>query len=479
MSFGHQPPPPKTTGTGTIIGILALIFVGLPSLLCLIGGVALWGVAGFPGIGASKNEFPDVAGSNEGISEGFANKEEAARAAWQRVIEKKRSVEVEFGKSYREYRLGLASGNRDSDKHKQAYENWSQGYEQVKKMVLQTEQAHGPIPPDLVYHFKLTERDMLRELIPVGMPLALIEAPRPHSQDNDSAVVDQRIAKRKADSEQQLASMRAELAQRNAQGLAESQRLQQLAAQRLAEQQAAAREQQAREQRQREFANIVPQPQPQPQPFVPPPVFNNPPPVVNNPPPAVPQPQANEPPGYPAPDIAQLKLKDLVFVQVADKWHPAFVQQKRGVLITVRSTETGAVQQVTIERIRMQNEPATQPSSNVPPALRAVTAPKKTGGNNEEEDDALFTAKPGDETARATTPATPSPGGPAAPAKAAAPVAEFRTWTDDTGKFKIEAELVNFEFDLVTLRRRDGKVISMRMDKLSTDDQAIIRQKFQ
>lgn len=443
MSFGHQPPPPKTTGAGTIVGVLALVFIGIPALLCLVGGIAFWGMRGFPG-------------AKFGVGK---------EAAWQKVVEEKQRLEREFIAEMKV--VSDANNHRVPEADFQRFSKRGLDIDkQINDLANRTLRSWGEPSQAVTDELKstaelqryLADLQSARSNQPPGFPSSF---PPPGQnmpgQSPPGQSLSERLAQQRAESEQRLATMRAEQAQRDAQRLAEAQARDQ---QRLADQQ-------AREQRLREFANNVPAPQPfNPQPG-------------NNPAPAAPQ--ANEPPpGYPAEDISQLKLKDSVFVQVGGKWHPAFVQLKRGVFVTVRSTETGAVEQVTIERIRLAKEPTAKPEINVPPALRVAAAPKKSGSNNqEEEDDALFTAKPaGGDQAATTTPAAPAPSGPVTPAKPAAPVAEYRTWTNDTGEFKVEAELVNFEFDLVTLRRRDGKVLSLRIEKLSTADQAIIREKF-
>jgi hypothetical protein len=46
----------------------------------------------------------------------------------------------------------------------------------------------------------------------------------------------------------------------------------------------------------------------------------------------------------------------------------------------------------------------------------------------------------------------------------------FRTWIDATGKYKIEAELISQEDGTVKLKRRDGTIVSLPIDKLSEDD---------
>jgi hypothetical protein len=54
--------------------------------------------------------------------------------------------------------------------------------------------------------------------------------------------------------------------------------------------------------------------------------------------------------------------------------------------------------------------------------------------------------------------------------------AEVRTWTDKTGKFKIEAEFVEVAGDSVRLRKADGKVISVPRTKLSDGDERFVQQ---
>ena len=49
-----------------------------------------------------------------------------------------------------------------------------------------------------------------------------------------------------------------------------------------------------------------------------------------------------------------------------------------------------------------------------------------------------------------------------------------RKWTNDTGKFSVEAELVEAKGGNVRLRRRDGKIITIPVTKLSKDDQDFV-----
>lgn len=54
---------------------------------------------------------------------------------------------------------------------------------------------------------------------------------------------------------------------------------------------------------------------------------------------------------------------------------------------------------------------------------------------------------------------------------AAAPADEYRTWTDTTGKFKVEAAFVKLENGKVELKRKDnGKTLSLPIEKLSKAD---------
>ena len=46
----------------------------------------------------------------------------------------------------------------------------------------------------------------------------------------------------------------------------------------------------------------------------------------------------------------------------------------------------------------------------------------------------------------------------------------FRTWTDRSGKFSVEAKFVRIDGSFVILERRDGKTIKVPLDKLSKED---------
>jgi hypothetical protein len=59
------------------------------------------------------------------------------------------------------------------------------------------------------------------------------------------------------------------------------------------------------------------------------------------------------------------------------------------------------------------------------------------------------------------------------PAKEAEPT--MRTWTDASGKHKTEAEFVSMTAGKVKLRKADGSIVTLPMDKLSKADQKWIR----
>lgn len=57
---------------------------------------------------------------------------------------------------------------------------------------------------------------------------------------------------------------------------------------------------------------------------------------------------------------------------------------------------------------------------------------------------------------------------------AAEPPAKLRTWTDVTGNFKVDAELVKVTSNVVQLRKANGKVVSLPLSKLSVADQQFL-----
>jgi hypothetical protein len=60
------------------------------------------------------------------------------------------------------------------------------------------------------------------------------------------------------------------------------------------------------------------------------------------------------------------------------------------------------------------------------------------------------------------------------PKPAARPAAALRTWTDVTGRYRIEAALVKLENGKVLLRKRDGSMIALPLEKLSREDREYV-----
>ena len=58
---------------------------------------------------------------------------------------------------------------------------------------------------------------------------------------------------------------------------------------------------------------------------------------------------------------------------------------------------------------------------------------------------------------------------------AAIEAARWRTWTDMTGGFSVEAEFGGYSAGVVTLKKPDGETVKVPMDRLSEGDQAWIR----
>ena len=50
-----------------------------------------------------------------------------------------------------------------------------------------------------------------------------------------------------------------------------------------------------------------------------------------------------------------------------------------------------------------------------------------------------------------------------------------RKWTDKTGKFSVEADFVSVADGAISLKRPDGKVITIPLEKLSETDQEVAR----
>jgi len=57
-------------------------------------------------------------------------------------------------------------------------------------------------------------------------------------------------------------------------------------------------------------------------------------------------------------------------------------------------------------------------------------------------------------------------------------VAAARTWTSRDGKFKTEADLIDFKEDVVRLKKSDGGELSVPLAKLSDEDQQFVRNRY-
>lgn len=56
---------------------------------------------------------------------------------------------------------------------------------------------------------------------------------------------------------------------------------------------------------------------------------------------------------------------------------------------------------------------------------------------------------------------------------------QMREWSDSSGKFRIDAELIRVDDKEVQLRKEDGKIVKIPLNRLSATDQAFIRQRAQ
>ncbi|MHC4452069.1 MAG: SHD1 domain-containing protein, partial [Planctomycetota bacterium] len=54
-----------------------------------------------------------------------------------------------------------------------------------------------------------------------------------------------------------------------------------------------------------------------------------------------------------------------------------------------------------------------------------------------------------------------------------------RTWTDSTGKYTVEAELVGVDNGKVRLKKSDGSVVAVPLVKMSAGDRAFLQQRLQ
>ena len=128
MSMNYQPPPRQSTSGLKIAAVLLGIFIGIPVLLCCLGGVALWSI----------------------IDTSPAGKEARARRAWERVIAEKRQVDVRRATREQQARAQAGTvGPGDQVGALQAVYDDLQDNKKIKNLTESTERLYGPIPPDL------------------------------------------------------------------------------------------------------------------------------------------------------------------------------------------------------------------------------------------------------------------------------------------------------------------------------------------
>jgi hypothetical protein len=128
MSMNYQPPPPQTTSNLKTVGLALGLFVGIPMLLCGIGGVAVCGFVAFPSA---------------------ASKQAKARSAWQDVIKEKRKVAE--NRANRELQVRAQRGTVGPEPGGGLLPVLAdlQDNQRIKEMTERTEWMYGPIPPDL------------------------------------------------------------------------------------------------------------------------------------------------------------------------------------------------------------------------------------------------------------------------------------------------------------------------------------------
>jgi hypothetical protein len=68
-------------------------------------------------------------------------------------------------------------------------------------------------------------------------------------------------------------------------------------------------------------------------------------------------------------------------------------------------------------------------------------------------------------------------GAPGPAPKVAAPAAEYRSWTDNTGEHTVEARFKGMGFGQVRLVKRDGQEITLPLEKLSAADQEWVKRR--
>ena len=58
-----------------------------------------------------------------------------------------------------------------------------------------------------------------------------------------------------------------------------------------------------------------------------------------------------------------------------------------------------------------------------------------------------------------------------------AALADGRTWTDSTGNYTVEADLIGFNDATVVLKKKNRQLVAVPIDKLSKEDQTYLKSK--
>ncbi len=107
--------------------------------------------------------------------------------------------------------------------------------------------------------------------------------------------------------------------------------------------------------------------------------------------------------------------------------------------------------------------PATDPLAPAPAAVGEPEAPPAMPATDP--------LAPAPAAGAETDPLAPAP----APAAEPGPASAVRTWIDSSGQHKIEAEFVSFKDGTVTLKKTDGKLTELPLEKLSDADQKYVK----
>jgi hypothetical protein len=143
-------------------------------------------------------------------------------------------------------------------------------------------------------------------------------------------------------------------------------------------------------------------------------------------------------PGFELAAAGDVQAGDRIFIQWGSQWLPGRVLETNATQIKVHYDQYDSSWDEWAEPSRVRAARSATPGrfSKVPPATAAATE-------------------------RENSPASQNPTG----------NSKLRTWSDATGKFKIEAEMVRLDKGQVQLKRADGTTLAVPLDKLSQADQ--------